>query len=225
MGMDAKEVWNKLIKTNWWEKFLKFVFEGLRKIHVWIATLIYKVRQFMADGEWTKQHFSFVKEGNKFRFVVKSHEEFVSDVEFAIDKYKGKRWGKKFIKFVLEQALSGCNFVIFESDGLFVQFWTAKGRLEMDIPLIKGNGLRKYYYTVMGLLTDMNYFKYPFTRTGIPTFLKVPEHYTFRVDEMDDFTKITGYFGKRTDQAVEFVGRMFREVYEVKSKLLEIKVG
>lgn len=225
MGMDGKELWNKLIKTNWWEKFLRLVFVSLRKIHVWIATLIYKVRQFMADGEWTKQHFSFVKEGNKFRFVVKSHEEFVSDVEIAIASYKGKRCGKKFISFVLEQAMSGCNFVIFESDGLFVQFWTAKGRLEMDIPLVKGNGLKKYYYAVIGLLTDMNYFKYPFTRTGMPTFLKVPEHYTFRVDEVDDYTKITGYFDKRTDQAVEFVDRLFSEVYEVKGRSLKISVG
>jgi hypothetical protein len=149
----------------------------------------------------------------------------VDEVEIEIAKYRGKRWGKKFIKFVLEQALSGCNFVIIESDNVFCQFWTARSKLEMDIPLVRGNGLKKYYYTVIGLLTDMNYFKYPFTRTGLSTALNVPEHFTFRVDEEDDFTKITGYFDNRIDQAVEFVDRLFREVYEVKSKELEIKVG
>lgn len=192
---------------------------------MWIATLIYKVRQYMADGEWTKQHLSFVREGNKFRLVVKAHEEFVDEVEIAIAKYKGKRWGKKFIKFALVQALSGCNFVVFDCDDVFCQFWTSRGKLEMDIPLVKGNGLERYYLAVMGLLTDMNYFKYPFTRTGIPTFLQVPEHYTFRLEEENGFTKITGYFDKRLDQAVEFVDRLFREVYRVKKKSLKVSVG
>jgi hypothetical protein len=220
-----KGMWDKLMNTNWWEKFVKFLFEGLRKILVLVSNLIFRIQAYVHSGEWTKQHISFVKEGNKIRFVVKSHDDFVDEVEIEIAKYKGKRWGKKFIKFVLEQALSGCNFVLIESDNVFVQFWTGRSRLEMDIPLVKGNGLRKYYYTVIGLLTDMNYFKYPFTRTGIPTILKVPEHFTFRVDEEEGFTKVIGYFDKRTDQAVEFVDRLFREVYEVKNKVLEIKVG
>jgi hypothetical protein len=45
------------------------------------------------------------------------------------------------------------------------------------------------------------------------------------VDEEEGFTKVIGYFDKRKDQAVEFVDRLFREVYEVKKGTLEIKVG
>lgn len=220
-----KEMWDKLMNTNWWDKFVKFVFEGLRMVMVWVGNLIVGVKAYVHRGEWTKQHLSFVKEGNKFKFVIKNHDDFVDEVEIEIAKYKGKRWGKKFIKYILELSLSGCNFVVFECDNVFVQFWTGSGRLEMDIPLVKGNGLRKYYYTVIGLLTDMNYFKYPFTRTSIPTILRVPEHFTFRVDEGEGFTKVVGFFDKRTDQAVEFVDRLFREVYEVKRGVMEIKVG
>jgi len=225
MGMELKETLDKLMNTNWWEKFVKFVFDILLMVYVWIMTTVVKVRQYMADGEWTKQHLSFVKEGNRFNLVVKDHVDFVEEVEIEIAKYRGKRWGKKFIRYVLGVALSGCNFVTFECDDMFCQFWTARGRLQMDIPFAKGNGLKKYYYSVMGLLTDMNYFKYPFTRTGITTILKVPEHFTFRVDEEEKFIKIVGFFDKRVDQAVEFVDRLFREVYVVKKGMFKVSAG
>lgn len=220
-----KEMWDKLMNTNWWEKFVKFVFVGLKKVLILLTSLVYRIQAFAKSGEWTKKHFTFVKDGNKYKLIIKSHDDFVEDVEIEIAKYKGRRWGKKFIEYILELSLTGCNFVIFECDNVFVQFWTGRGKLEMDIPLVKGNGLRKYYYTVIGLLTDMNYFKYPFTRTGIPTFLKIPEHFTFRVDEGEGFTKVVGFFDKRTDQAVEFVDRLFREVYEVKKRVFEITIG
>ena len=216
---------DKFMQVNWWEKFVELVAMVVKTIFIWIMTGVYKVQQYVASGEWSKQHLSFIKEGNRFKLVVKDHFDFVEEVEIEIAKYQGKRWGKRFIKYILGLALSGCNFVIFECDDVFCQFWTAKGRLEMDIPFSKGNGLKRYYYSVMGLLTDMNYFKYPFTRTGIPTILSVPEHFTFRVDEEEKFIKIVGFFDKRTDQAVEFVDRLFREVYAVKKGMFKVSVG
>lgn len=217
-------MWDKLMNTNWWEMFVKFVFEGIRKIIIIIANLIIRVRQFAADGEWSKKHLSFVREGVKFKLIVKSHDDFVAEIQEKIDSFKKKDKEEKYIKYALEQALGGCMYIVISKGEKFVQFWTGRGKLDFDFPMVKDNENKKYYYQVMGLLADMGFVRNTFSPPSV-SFGQGSSYNTYSLEEGVGIRTITGFFKKMTPEATQFTMKMFGEIYRKKKDKLEIVVG
>ena len=63
-----------MIGGSWLLLFMKvdlvLVVVLVKTIFIWIMTGVYKVQQYVASGEWSKQHLSFIKEGNRFWLIV-----------------------------------------------------------------------------------------------------------------------------------------------------------
>ncbi|KKQ48878.1 MAG: hypothetical protein US68_C0022G0008 [Candidatus Shapirobacteria bacterium GW2011_GWE1_38_10] len=177
------------------------------------------------SGEFDKKHIIFQKEGSQYRIMIKSHGVFTIEKLKIIEAFKNKKSEKQYIKFALEQALGGCNYIVINKGKYYVQFWTSRGHLDYNFPMIRRSGNRPYYYQMIGLLAEMDFVRDSFVPSSIPTFTGVTKNFTYKVDKNDELSRITGYFCKRVDQATEFTLRMFNEIYKIKKGKLKIEVG
>jgi len=203
---------------------MKTVEKYLYRAFYWMVNQYYWVKVFIFRGEFQKKHILIQRNGSQIKLVIKNHPEFVSEKQEAINAFKKKDNEKKLIRFALEQAIDGCNYVVFSKENNYVQFWTSGGKIRFDFPLNKLNKYRKYYYQVLGLLADNDFVRNTFAPSGL-TFTDPAKYNKYKIDTNIALTTIEGYFGKMIDKATDFTELMFKEIYKSKKERLEIKVG
>lgn len=190
----------------------------------WIIDQYYRLKNYVFRGEYSKKHIIFQKEGSQLKISFISHDDFVKEKQKKIDDFKKKENEAKYIEFAFEQAIEGCNYVIFSKGEKYVQFWTGRGKLDFEFLADKVSGNKKYYYQMMGLLADMDFVRNTFAPSGL-TFTEPSKYNKYKVESVGDLKKITAYFKKRVGSATEFTMMMFKEVYKTKGGDLKIEVG
>lgn len=119
-----------------------------------------KLKMWLWDKNFNKTHISLKYSDGKIQITTTNHEDFVKTTQEKIDNFSKSNGTEKFIESVLKESLGGCNYVIFEqkeNQNKFIQFWTGNKKLEFDFHAIKSNGLKKYYYSILGVLADQGF--------------------------------------------------------------------
>lgn len=204
---------------------MKTVEKNLLKIAFYIFDLYDRLKSYIFRGDYNKKHIIFQKDGGQIKVSFKSHDDFVEEKQEKIDGFGKKTNEAKYIQFALEQAIDGCNYIIFSKGEKYVQFWTSRGKLDFEFLASKVNGNKKHYYSVMGLLAEMDFVRDSFVPSQIPTFTSVSQNHVYKVESVGDLKKITAYFKKRVEQATEFTVMMFKQIYKTKKGNLKIEVG
>jgi len=195
------------------------------KIAFLIFDLYYWVKNYVLRGEFEKKHIVFQKEGSQFKLVIKSHEDFVEEIQERIDDFKQKGDEEEYIKYALEQALEGCVYIIISKGERFVQFWTGRGRLDFDFQVKNNKTFKPYYYQIIGMLADIDFVRDSFVPSPFPTITGIKPSHTYKIEESGDIKTITGYFNKLIPEASVFTLKVFEEIFKEKKGKLEIKVG
>ena len=200
----------------------------------WVTKIFYKgvyliayavnwLENFIFRGELMRKHFWFRKDGNSIRLVIKNHDEFAEGVQNRIDNFKDKKDEMKYITYALEKALTGCIYIVFLRGKKSVEFWAYRGKLEFTFSIDKKNGNKKYYYSVLGLLAEMDFVSNTFVPEQV-FFVKTKPYHTYKMEYSGGTKTISGRFHKMAPEAALFTMKMFEEIYKDKKSELEIRV-
>lgn len=196
----------------------KVIKELLIKIVYFIFKIIAWVRQYLYFKNFEKKHITFGFVDGKLQITSINHEDFIKAVQQKINKLKTKD-RKEFIRLALLEALDGCNFIIFSpnrENNKYVQFWTGEHKLAYNFYANKANKLKRFYYSVVGLLSESG-----FVHQDTPDYrgFKV-----YKVDKNKECISVDANFKKDIDLAVEFIETIYKKIYKSKSNKLVAKV-
>lgn len=197
--------------NNMFEKTLVKAVLLERKIRNWLHEYFY-------FSNFKKKHFSFGFVNGKLQITYTKHEDFIASIQKKINSLDKKN-RLDFVKQALAFALDGCNFIIFspeDCENKFVQFWTGEHCLKYNFCAIKTNGLKKYFYSILGLLSEYGYINKKFITGNGKGF--------YEIEKSKDMINVYADFGKNTESTAEFVEEVFKKIYKIGTKKLEVKV-
>ena len=90
---------------------MKTIGKYLLKAATYVYDWYYQLKGYIFRGEYSKKHIIFQKEGSQLKISFKSHDDFVDEKQAKIDGFKKKANEAKYIRFALEQAIDGCNYI------------------------------------------------------------------------------------------------------------------
>lgn len=137
--------------------------------------------------------------------------------------YKNNR---DYIQHVLNEVLkpmSECDFIIFQigdTETKFVQFWVGDKRLQLDFPIMAGNGHLPHLKETRKLLEELGFSFHEGTITTMQF-----TYNQFVPQGTDEYNTLNAEFGKHTDIAAEFVDRVFTDVFKKDTDDLTIILG
>lgn len=193
--------------SNWKDEFIKNGF-----------FLYCRIRRYFWESNFTKKHLTFGLINGKLQITSTEHEDFVGVIQQKIDKLE-QTSRVDYIKSVLSEAVEGCNFVILspvDNDNKFAQFWTAENKFKFNFYANKTNGLKKYYLSVIGLLSETG-----FVNNEIE---KYSGSVVYKVDKGKDYISVDANFGKDIEKASKFTGIIFKDIYKIGAQKLRVKV-
>ncbi len=193
--------------TNWQIKIIN---------HLYFA--YWRVRRYFWESNFTKKHLTFGIVDGKLQITSTEHEDFIQAVQQKINSLARADRGD-FIKLALREALEGCNFIIFSpvnDDSKFIQFWTAENKLKLNFYANKTNGLKKYYFVIIGLLNESG-----FVNNEIE---KYNGSMVYKVDKGKDYISVDANFRKDMEKASQFTEAVFKNIYKIGSHKLIAKV-
>lgn len=196
-----------LLMTDWQLKILH---------HLYFAYC--RIRRYFWESNFTKKHLTFGVVDGKLQITSIEHGDFIQAVQQKIDKLVQKEKGD-FVKSGLRESLEGCNFIIFSpvnNDNTFIQFWTAENKLKFNFYANKTNKLKKYYLSVIGLLSETG-----FVNNQIE---KYSGSMVYKVDKGKDYISVDANFGKDVEKASKFTEIIFKDIYKIGSQKLRAKV-
>jgi len=186
---------------------------------VLLARLIYKLKDFFSVLTFNRRHLIVTLEGKKVKIKLKKHEEVVEEIKESINKHFDKEKDlAKAVKFSLDKARGDSNFIIFQDkndDKKYVQFWTGGGKFDFSFPILKTNGLERYKYQVLGLLTYFGFAHKIYGPNLLDALLRKIPFYGFCIDEMEGGEEIKACFKKDSELAAKFTEVVFREFYKI----------
>lgn len=194
--------------------------EVMAKIWLWVERLRRQVAEFFYFQNFKKKHISIGWVNGSLSITSVNHEDMVAGIREKIEKLEGVKEREEFIGLALREALEGCNFIIFSLPGnkdVFVQFWTGRDRLEFDFCGNRINGLRKHYLALVGLLSEFGYVD-----GRIDNYQGKKK---FKTVKTKSFRSVDANFGRKVEEAARFTELVFRKIYKVKGKKLEIELG
>lgn len=198
-----------------WIKLLEAVDKEENIYKKWVMGLLclsyykyLKLDAWLRMKNFDKTHMTFSYDGGKLQISKTSHKDFIKIAQRKINKLSGENDLERLIQGALEVALDGCNSVIFKKkgkDNRFVQFWTGKYCLEFDFFANKANGLKKYYYEVLGVLADQ----------GISREVK-RDGYVYELIKNKEVLGIQSDMGKNIPLASRCIETIMTKVYKMK---------
>ncbi len=194
--------------------------EVVAKIWLWVERITRQVAEFFYFQNFKKKHISIGWVNGSLSIASVNHEDMVAGIREKIEKLKGVKKREEFIGLALGLALEGCNFIIFSLPGnkdIFVQFWTGRDRLDFDFCGNRINGLRKHYLALVGLLSEFGYVDRRID--------KYQGKKKFKTVKTKSFRSVDVNFGRNVEEAARFTELVFRKIYKVKGKKLEIELG
>ncbi len=200
-----KKGWIAVISSYLLEVFFVFIRVG--------ADAYWRIYWYVRKGEYLKTHLVFEREGWHVKISIKKHREFVEDVEQKIADYEGSRRGTAFIRFALDQALTGCAAIKISQGKEFIQFWTGRGYLDCRILIGRRKKENKAYYCILGLLADNNYVRDSFNPGKVTLFAAPEEYHKYKMKLDGNLAIIEPYFDRNVHSAASFVTDFFTYVY------------
>jgi len=196
----------------------KVIKDLLLQIAYFIFKTVAWIRRYLYFKNFEKKHITFGFVDGKLQITSTSHDDFINAVQKKINKLKNDD-RKEFIRLALTEALDGCNFIIFSpigEDNKYVQFWTGEHKLAYNFYANKTNHLRKFYYSITGLLSESG-----FVHQDTPDYrgFKV-----YKVDKNKEYISVDANFKKDIDLAVDFSETVYKQIYKSKSGKLIAKV-
>lgn len=176
------------------------------------------IKEYFYFSNFDKKHVTYGFVNGRFQITYTKHEDFIDSVQKKINSLDKKN-RLDFIKQALASALDGCNFIIFspeDRENKFVQFWTGEHCLKYNFCAIKTNGLKKYFYSILGLLSEYGYINKKFITGNGKGF--------YEIEKSKDMINVYADFGKNTETTAEFVEEVFKKIYKIGTKKLEVKV-
>lgn len=201
------------------ERFDKGFFWLRSKIIDWGLITYYNLKGFFYNQNFKKKHFSFSLVQGKLLITSMEHEDFITGVQKKLNKLAKNKSRENFIRLALNEALEGCNFIIFsvpEDDNKFVQFWTGEHKLKYNFYANDVNKLKKYFLTVVGLLSEMG-----FVNNNVPEYRG---KMVYKVDKGSDHISVDANFNHDINLAVEFTEIVYKQIYKAKGHKLIAKV-
>lgn len=177
-----------------------------------------RIRRYFWESNFTKKHLTFGIVDGKLQITSIEHEDFIQAVQQRIDKL-AKKEQTDFVRLALQESLEGCNFIIFsqvDNDNTFIQFWTAENKLKFNFYANKTNRLKKYYLSIIGLLSESG-----FVNNEIENYRG---SMVYKIEKGKDYISVDANFRKDTESATKFTVATFKEVYKIGSQKLTAKV-
>ena len=193
--------------------------ETLAKVIMLFVRIRNRIYRYFYFSNFEKKHITYGIVGGKFQITSISHEEFIIGVQKRMVKFAKNYDQGTFISSVLTEALNGCNFVIFspaDDDNKYVQFWTGEHLLKFNFYANKPNRLKKYYYSIIGLLSESG-----FVDDNTPDYRGFKN---YKVKKGLDYISVDANFKKDIELAVKFTNTVFKEIYKIKDKKLLVKI-
>ncbi|MFA6007371.1 MAG: hypothetical protein WC784_01855 [Candidatus Shapirobacteria bacterium] len=181
--------------------------------------LLFQIFNYIGFHNFYKKHVTVAFVNGKFQITSTSHEDFIAITQKKIDKFSQSKNQKEFISLALGEAIDGCNFIIFSplgEDDKFVQFWTGEHSLKYNFCFLKTNGLEKYFYSVLGLLSEYGFINKKFISSGGKSF--------YEIEKGKTITNIYANFGVDIESTTKFIETIYKEIYKIKGKKLVAKV-
>ena len=205
---------------------IKKMYSAIGKLMYWVFYFTKKFFDWLNLQDYKSKHVEVLFKDGVLKINYLEHEELVKKSEKEIKTYQKKNSPQKTIEKALRLAVSGCVFVVFQSeedDDKFIQFWTSRGNLKHDFPMSKTNGLLPYRLTIIGLLANMEFVKKSFIveKSG---FLPTRDHY-FWVNKDQDLVKINAKFHKDYELAAKYTYLALKKVLKVNPKKIKIIFG
>lgn len=192
--------------------------KAIERLLILIIRCLTNIKTYFYWKNFDKKHLTFGIVDGKFQITSTSHEDFIADTQSKIDTLD-QTDTEKFINLSLLEALNGCNFIIFSlanDKNTFIQFWTENRKLKFDFYANKTNGLKKYYYSILGLLSEFGFAS------------NENEQYKgrliYKVGKNKDFISITANFRKDINLATRFTDMIFEKIYKIKNKKIAVEV-
>ncbi len=204
---------------------MKPVKKYLLKIILWIYERYCQLKSFIRQGDYEKKHFLFQKDGSRVTVSMKSHHDFIDEVQEAIDRFEHRNNNEEYVKYALGQAIGGCAHIIISRGDRSVIFWTARGKLEFIFQVKTEKSFRPYYFQIIGMLADIDFVRDSLAPTIFSSIIRFKANRTYEVDEAGDTKSITGYFNKMIPEASKFTMQVFEDVFGVNRGKLKISVG
>lgn len=147
-----------------------------------------------------------------------NHEDFVEEVVLKLEKLRRKVKPGVFIRQALEETRD-CKFIIFQGsrDDEFIQFWRGDGKIMLDFPMMKTNGLGKYRYQILGLLAENGFSKMKNQGKLL--------NYFFEIKPFGEGETIQANFAKDIDTTTDFCLNVFSNIFNQDLKDLSLKIG
>jgi len=193
--------------------------EVMAKIWLWVERLRRQVAQFFYYQNFKKKHISFGWVNGSLTITSVNHTDMVVSIREKIKKLGRVKKRKEFIRLALEEALGGCNFIIFSTIGdsnKFVQFWTGEDQLKYNFYANDVNKLKNNFLSIIGLLSEMGFVNDSITEYRGRT--------TFKIDKNTNYISVDANFRKDIALATEFTDIIFKQIYKSKSDKLIAKV-
>lgn len=99
------------------------------------------------------------------------------------------------------------------NENKFIQFWTGNKKLEFDFFATKGNHLKRYFYPVLGVLSEQGFVDRSFRKKN-----------SFNIKKYMGMLNIQADFGKDVKKASKCVELILTKVYRIKPEDIEIEV-
>lgn len=179
--------------------------------------MYFRIRHYFLVTDFNRKHLIVSLDNGKFSVSFLKHEDFVGQTEEKIRQYQEENGFEKTIEFALKEAIRGCNFIIFQDTGnkkRFLQFWTGKGKVELDFPILKTNGLKKYKYSILGLLALSGFADGSVPQPSILSFSSRSSYYYFYISEVEGMEDIKASFRHSFNLAANFTQKVFKEIYK-----------
>ena len=188
-----------------------------------LVIFIIKIRnavfRYFYFSNFEKKHVTYGFVNGKFQITSTSHEDFIAAIQSKINKLSGSNDHETFIRLALTEAIGGCNFIIFsppDHDNKYVQFWTGDHTLKYDFCAIKTNGLKKYYYSVLGLLSESGFVNQKIVTNVGKRF--------FEIEKTKNQITVDANFGVDIESASKFTEAIYKQIYKVRGKKLIARV-
>lgn len=185
-----------------------------------------KTKEWLEIEDFYRKHINVKVVGGSIRITFQDHPEYIAELNQTIKRLQKKKKPENVIKFALEQSIKGCNFVIFQKkddENKFIQFWTARGKLDHDFPMSESNGLHLYRLSIIGLLSEMGFVNRE-VKAEVKTFH--PYKYYFWIEkEDDDLWRVKANFHKDLKSAKEYTINALKNVLKTDIRNLEIKIS
>lgn len=190
------------------------------KIVFFVLNVYRKITDYLYISNFKKQHITFGIIDGKFHISRINHKDFIIQVKKKIAKIGKTNNRIKFIKLALQESLGGCNYIIFtdpENDNNYVQFWTGEHKLKYSFYADGVNQKKEYFLSTIGLLSEMGYVN------------SKNEGYRgrmiYKVKKETETTTVDANFYKDISLATDFTEKYFSQIFQTKSKKLEVNLG